>query len=201
MLSARGLTCTRGVRRLFTGLDLRVDSGEALHVRGENGTGKTSLLRIIAGLLSADSGVVSWNDAPITDDPDAFHRDLLFLGHHDAVKDDLTCLENLQFAAAIDGAQISHIDAVSALEHFGLKGREDSPVRILSAGQRRRVLLARLLTKRARLWILDEPFAALDSKSVDVLSMLIGEHLKNGGMAVVTSHQELPFAAGQALQL
>ena len=201
MLSAHGLTCVRGERPLFSGLDLAVDAGEWLHVRGENGTGKTSLLRLLAGLAQPAAGEILWGDQPIRQADEAYRGNLLFLGHHGALKEELTGLENLEFAAALDGAALSETEAIAALHRFGLKGREELPVRFLSAGQKRRVLLARLLTRKAKLWILDEPFTALDVKAVDMLAALIGEHLAGGGMAVLTSHQTMPIPGGRVLQL
>jgi heme exporter protein A len=201
MLSAQGLTCVRGERPLFSGLDLAVGAGEWLHVRGENGVGKTSLLRLLAGLAQAAAGEILWGGQPIGQVDEEYRRNLLFLGHHGALKEELTALENLEFAAALDGAQLSEREALAALHRFGLKGREELPVRFLSAGQKRRVLLARLLTRKATLWVLDEPFTALDTKAVDMLAALIGEHLAGGGMAVLTSHQAMPIPGGKVLQL
>jgi heme exporter protein A len=201
MLSAHGLTCVRGERPLFSGLDLAVDAGEWLHVRGENGTGKTSLLRLLAGLAQPAGGEVLWDGQPIRQADEAYRRNLMFLGHHGALKEELTALENLEFAAALDGAELSEAEAIAALHRFGLKGREELPVRVLSAGQKRRVLLARLVTRKARLWVLDEPFTALDTKAVAMLAALIGEHLAGGGMAVLTSHQAMPIPGGKVLQL
>jgi heme exporter protein A len=201
MLSAQGLTCVRGERPLFSGLDLAVGAGEWLHVRGENGVGKTSLLRLLAGLAQAAAGEILWGGQPIGQVDEEYRRNLLFLGHHGALKEELTALENLEFAAALDGAQLSEREALAALHRFGLKGREELPVRFLSAGQKRRVLLARLLTRKATLWVLDEPFTALDTKAVDMLAALIGEHLAGGGMAVLTSHQAMPIPGGRVLQL
>ncbi len=163
-LSARALACVRGERRLFAGLDLRVDAGQWLHVRGENGVGKTSLLRMLAGLAKPAEGEIFWCGEPIAGATEQYHRSLLFLGHHDAVKDELSALENLDLAAALDGARLRSDEALAALRRFGLKGREDLPVRCLSAGQKRRVLLARLVTRKAALWLLDEPFTALDAR-------------------------------------
>jgi len=201
MLSTHGLTCVRGERRLFAGLDFAVSPGEWLHVRGENGAGKTSLLRLLAGLAQPAEGEIRWDGEPIRQLAEDYRRHLLFLGHHGAVKEELTALENLQFSAALDGAELPEREAIAALHRFGLKGREELPVRFLSAGQKRRVLLARLVTRKARLWVLDEPFTALDVKAVDMLAALIGEHLADGGMAVLTSHQAMPIAGGRELQL
>src|SRR6185369_2552669 len=132
------------------------------------------------------------------DDAQAYRAELLFLGHHAAVKEELTALENLQLASELDGGVLPRADA---LQRFGLKGREDLPVRFLSAGQKRRVLLARLVTRKAKLWVLDEPFTALDTRAVDMLETLIGEHVADGGMAVVTSHQAVSIPGGKALDL
>jgi heme exporter protein A len=201
MLSAHQLSCVRGERTLFTGLDLAVGAGEWLHVRGANGCGKTSLLRLLAGLASPAAGEIRWNGHAMREDVQAYHEAMLFLGHLGAVKEELTALENLELAAELDGAQPQREEVVGALHRFGLKGREHLPVRFLSAGQKRRVLLARLVTRKARLWILDEPFTALDTRAVDMLGDVVGEHLAQGGMAVVTSHQAIPIPGGKAIEL
>ncbi len=201
MLSVHGLTCVRGERRLFAGLDFSVGPGEWLHVRGENGAGKTSLLRLLVGLMAAAEGEIRWRGETIQSLAEDYRRDVLFLGHHGAVKEELTALENLQLASALDGEALPDREALTALHRFGLKGREELPVRFLSAGQKRRVLLARLVTKKAKLWVLDEPFTALDVKAVDMLSALIGEHQTNGGIAVLTSHQSMPIPGGRVLNL
>jgi heme exporter protein A len=201
MLTATGLTCVRGERRLFSGLDLAVAPGEWLHVQGENGAGKTSLLRMLTGLSHAEAGEIRWNGEPIKALGEDYRRDMLFLGHHGALKEELTPLENLQLSAALDGAELTEAEALAVLSRFGLRGREELPVRFLSAGQKRRVLLARLVTRKAKLWVLDEPFTALDVKAVDMLAGLIGEHLAAGGMAVLTSHQAMPIAGCKAVKL
>jgi heme exporter protein A len=201
MLSAHGLSCMRGERRLFAELDLAVEAGQWLHVRGENGAGKTSLLRLLAGLAQPADGEVRWCGQPIRQSESDYRSHLLYFGHHGALKEDLSALENLSFAAATDGAMLSETQAIAALFRVGLRGREDLPIRVLSAGQKRRVMLARMATRNVKLWILDEPFTALDIKAVDLLSKLLGEHLANGGMVVLTSHQAVPLAGGLVVQL
>lgn len=199
MLNVSGLACSRGERRLFADVGFSLDPGEWLHVQGENGAGKTSLMRLLVGLSPADAGEICWRNEPT---PSAgFRRDLIYLGHHAAVKEDLTPLENLLLAAALDGVGLDERTALAALVRLGLRGREDLPVRVLSAGQKRRVLLARLLTRPAVIWVLDEAFNALDVAAVRLLGDLIAEHLAAGGMAVLTSHQPLPVPGGKALVL
>ena len=200
-LRANALTCVRGERTLFTGLDFEVFAGQWLHVRGENGIGKTSLLRLLSGLTKPAAGEIFWNEQLISADPSEYHRNLLFLGHRDSLKEDLTALENLSIATALDGIVVTEDEILLALHRFGLRGREDLPVNCLSAGQKRRVLLARLLLRQAKLWILDEPFNALDVRAVEMLSELILEHIASGGMAIMTSHQEIPMPNGRVVQL
>ncbi len=201
MLTATGLSCVRGERRLFAGLDLAVGPGEWLHVQGENGAGKTSLLRILSSLAPPAEGQIFWRGAPIRELAEDYRREMLFLGHHGAVKEELTPFENLLLAAQLDGAPLDETEALGTLARFGLRGREDLAVRFLSAGQKRRVLLARLAVRKATLWILDEPFTALDVKAVDMLSALIEEHLAGGGMAILTSHQSMPLPNGKVLKI
>jgi heme exporter protein A len=186
---------------LFRGVGFTVASGRWLHVRGANGAGKTSLLRILAGLSPADSGEVRWQGESISRDRARWHADLLFLGHHSAVKDELTPIENLRAANELDGHALDDGAAMRALNRFGLRGREELPTRVLSAGQRRRVLLSRTLTRPAKVWILDEPLTALDVNAIDDFSKLVSEHLGRGGIAVVTSHQALPLAGGDEVVL
>ncbi|HAT39670.1 cytochrome c biogenesis heme-transporting ATPase CcmA [Polynucleobacter necessarius] len=189
-LEARELCCVRGERTLFRDLDFRVSNGECLHVRGENGIGKTSFLRLLTGLSKPESGEILWNGELISKDAPIFHRDLLFLGHRDALKEDLTAFENIQLYAALDNIALSDVQALNAFWRFGLRGREYLPVSCLSAGQKRRVLMALMLTRQARLWILDEPFNALDTDAVRALQTLIAEHIEHGGLVIMTSHQE-----------
>jgi heme exporter protein A len=201
MLTATGLSCIRGERRLFAGLDLAVGPGEWLHVQGENGAGKTSLLRILASLSPPAEGEIRWCGKPIGELAEDYRRALLFLGHHGAVKEELTPFENLMLAAQLDGSTLDEAAALKALARFGLRGREDLAVRFLSAGQKRRVLLARLAVRQAALWILDEPFTALDVKAVEMLSGLIEEHIAGGGMVILTSHQSMPLPNGRVLKI
>lgn len=201
VLEARGLSCVRGEKQLFSGLNLRLSAGACLHVRGENGVGKTSLLRLLTGLAKPDSGEVTWSNQNISKDSLSYHRDLLFLGHRDGLKEDLTAIENLQTYAVLDALPLTQEKALAALWRFGLRGREHLPVNCLSAGQKRRVLMARMLTREAPLWILDEPFNALDIKAVHELKNLISEHLLHGGLVVMTSHQEVNIPNMQVLDL
>ena len=201
VLEARGLSCVRGEKQLFSGLNLRLSAGACLHVRGENGVGKTSLLRLLTGLAKPDSGEVMWSNQNISKDSLSYHRDLLFLGHRDGLKEDLTALENLQTYAVLDALPLTQEKALAALWRFGLRGREHLPVNCLSAGQKRRVLMARMLTREAPLWILDEPFNALDIKAVHELKNLISEHLLHGGLVVMTSHQDVNIPNMQVLDL
>ncbi|MDP2809689.1 MAG: cytochrome c biogenesis heme-transporting ATPase CcmA [Rhodocyclaceae bacterium] len=201
MLSVSDLSCVRGERCLFSGLDLDLAPGEWLHVQGENGAGKTTLLRALVGISHPDGGEILWRGEPIGNLGEDYRREMLYLGHHGAVKEELTPLENLLLAAALDGTELYEREALATLVRFGLKGREELPVRFLSAGQKRRVLLARLVTRKATLWVLDEPFTALDVKAVDMLSGVIAEHLAGGGMAILTSHQAMPMPGGKAIKL
>ena len=201
VLEAHGLCCVRGERELFSDLNLRISAGNCLHVRGENGVGKTSLLRLLTGLSKPESGEVLWGNQSIALDPIAYHRELLFLGHRDALKEDLTALENIQMYAALDDVALPQEKALAALWRFGLRGRENLPVNCLSAGQKRRVLMARMLTRQAKLWILDEPFNALDTQAIQEMQNLIVEHLSVDGLVVLTSHQEVSIPNVQVLEL
>jgi len=201
MLEARAVTCVRGERKLFSKVNFQVFTGECLHIRGENGVGKTSLLRLLTGLSMPESGEICSGGRSIKSEAEAFHNKLLFLGHRDALKEDLTALENLRMYAAIDGVELSNADAFIALRRFGLKGREDLPVNCLSAGQKKRVLMARMLTRHAQIWILDEPFNALDVHAAQELKELIVEHLTLNGLVVLTSHQHLDISNLKVLDL
>jgi heme exporter protein A len=201
MLTAANLACTRGERRLFAGLNFAIEAGGWIHVTGENGSGKTSLLRILCGLSQPEAGEIRWNGAPIRELDDEYRKILLYLGHQTPVKEELTARENLQISGALAGTVLDEADADAALEQVGLGGRERLPVRFLSQGQKRRVALARLLTSPAPLWILDEPFVALDAAALEMLAAIIAGHLAGGGIAVLTSHQEVTIEAAARLTL
>jgi len=192
MLSVTGLSCTRGERRLFSGVDFQLKAGTCLHLQGDNGVGKTSLLRQVSGLSPVAAGQVSWYGQPIADN-EAFRAQRIYLGHELAMKDDLSAIENLQFDASIAGRTVSAEAVRSALKRLGLRGREDLPMRVLSQGQKHRAALARLLVRQATLWILDEPVVALDVPAQAAVGQLLQAHLDEGGMALVTSHQPLPI--------
>lgn len=196
-LQVRDLECVRGERSLFQGLAFELAPGQCLHVAGDNGAGKTSLLRILAGLLSPVQGSVLWRGTEITRAREEFAAELAFVGHLNGIKDDLTVLENVQLAAAVRGLEVGAPAARAALRLMQLEDYADAYVRHLSQGQKRRVALTRLCSgPPAALWILDEPFNALDVGSVAALRALIEARLAGGGIVVLTAHQqiELPTA-------
>lgn len=189
MLEAHGLTCLRGGRCLFNELNFVIQPGELLHVRGANGSGKTSLLRILVGLTRADAGRVSWRGEDIRDTRETYAGYLAYLGHFPAAKDDLSVAENLKVSAQLAGSTPAGKELSAALDTVGLGGREYLPARVLSQGQRRRLALARLWLDERPLWVLDEPFTALDVQAATLLEGRLDQHLANGGMVVMTTHQ------------
>jgi heme exporter protein A len=199
-LLATDLACERSDRLLFSGLSLELGEGEVLQVHGTNGSGKTSLLRILCGLALPSAGAVRWRGVDIFAHPMGFRTEILYIGHHDGVKLELSPLENLRVAQALTDRP-SGISPQHALERFDLAEFEDTPARALSAGQRRRIALARLLTSQARLWVLDEPFTALDRAGVRSMESIIQGQLKVGGLVVVTTHQPIRLTAGPAKEL
>ena len=204
MLEASQIECVRGSRRLFRDLSFRLEAHQALRVRGENGSGKTSLLRIVAGLSPPESGRVSWNDSNIHTLGEDYLRDLLFLGHSNGLKDDLSPVENLRYALALAGVVANEPDLRESLAEQGLDAIADLPVNLLSQGQKRRVALTRLsFSAEKPLWILDEPFTALDAASVERLARTITKQLHRGGMVMFTTHQEvaLPGTSMRTLEL
>ncbi|MGR5119228.1 cytochrome c biogenesis heme-transporting ATPase CcmA [Vibrio astriarenae] len=192
MLEVNQLTAIRDERVLFASLTFKVSPGELVQIEGRNGTGKTTLLRIIAGLGDREEGMVSWNQLAVESDREAFHRDLLFLGHQTGVKRELTPYENLSFYQAVHGeSKVNKQSLYQALTQVGLAGREDVPVAQLSAGQQRRVALARLWLTDKPLWILDEPLTAIDKQGVKVLEQLFLQHVEAGGIVILTTHQDM----------
>jgi len=194
MLEAVDLECQRGERLLFTGLNFSVAGGTCLHVAGPNGAGKTSLQRIVCGLLHPSAGEVRFKGQNIRTLREEFWQSLAYVGHLNGVKDDLSAAENVAFAAGLAGRLAQRDEVRDALGQVGLKGFEAQLARHLSQGQKRRVALARLfLAARASVWVLDEPFTALDVRGVERLSDLIAEHLRRDGIVVLTTHQEVPI--------
>lgn len=189
VLIGRQLRCIRGNQTLFQSLNLQLDAGQWLYLQGENGAGKTSLLRILAGLTLPAEGEVLWQNTPIGKQRATYHQDLLYIGHHAGLKEDLTLTENLRAQLAIDGVKVTNTAIREALTRMGLGKRQHLPARVLSAGQKRRGLLARALLRPAKLWILDEPFNALDVQAIAHAQDLLKSHLANGGLLVLTSHQ------------
>jgi heme exporter protein A len=194
VLEGRALACRRGRRLLFEGLDLRLESGSATWLRGTNGSGKTSLMRILAGLSTPAAGDVLWNGERLRAGANEARRGLLYIGHANALKDDLTLLEALAYLGQLGelDAPAALARATAALERLGLSAQRHLAVRHLSQGQRRRGALARLaLDDAPRTWILDEPYDALDTDSTQRLSALLSEHTARGGAALLTSHQSV----------
>jgi heme exporter protein A len=196
MLEVRELECVRGDHRLFKGLNFTLQPGELLHLRGSNGAGKTSLLRTICGLMAPADGEVLWNSENIRSLREEYNRGLTYLGHVNGIKGELSALENLQVSCSLSGRKTSEDRILDALQRIGLAGREDLPTKVLSQGQKRRVALARLLISESPLWVLDEPFNALDVHAVEVLKNLISDHVKNQGMVILTTHQHVEIDAG-----
>jgi len=191
MLEVLKLGCIRGDRRLFSDLSFSAGAGELIELRGPNGSGKTSLLRILCGLSSPVAGQVRWNGKNIRSLGEEYFRDVAYLAHQNAVKDELSALENLRIATGVAGNPLKKAQAQEVLGRIGLKDRQHLPARVLSAGQRRRLALARLLTTKATLWILDEVLTSLDDAAVRLSREFISDHIRNGGIAIVATHQDL----------
>ena len=199
MLEARDLECERGGRKLFRPLAFALEPGETLRVAGANGSGKTSLLRMLCGLLTPSAGEVRWKGEPIRALGEDYARALVYLGHAPAVKDELTAGENLAIACRLAGTPASRDQVHAALSTFDVP---DSPVGKLSQGQKRRAALARLcLAASAPLWLLDEPFTALDAAGVELVKTMISGHVKRGLIVVYTTHQDPGLPASRVLEL
>lgn len=192
LLRAAGLEGQRGERVLFRALELSLAAGDIVWLRGRNGRGKTTLLRLLAGLASPTAGVIAFRDVPLGRAGAAWRHDMAYIGHANALKDDLSTTEALRFVAGLRGHEPDATTAQQALARLGVADRARAPVRTLSQGQRRRVALARLaLPDAPALWLLDEPFDALDDVGISTLNSLLAEHSARGGAALLTSHQAL----------
>lgn len=201
-LQAHQLACTRGERELFNDINFDLTAGDAMRVAGTNGSGKTSLLRLLCGLAYPAAGEVRWHGRNIRTVREEFGSQLIYLGHANGVKDDLLAWENVLIAATLSGHAVSRDQAYDALEALGLARAADLPTRALSQGQRKRVALARLwLGMHKPLWILDEPFTALDQRAVLELCGTLNRHLAQGGMVIYTTHQEIELNAQRLLHL
>ena len=201
ILEVSKLGCVRGDRRLFSGLDLSVSPGTYVQLTGPNGSGKTSLLRILCGLLAADEGQITWDGADIRSLNEEYVAQVTYLGHRHGIKDELSAVENLRVSNALNGVSVSKERAAEVLGHVGLAGRESLPALLLSEGQRRRAGLARLLVCNTRLWLLDEVLTSLDKGAVSLVRSLIENHVADGGIAIVATHQELELSTGRTERL
>ena len=195
------LTCLRGDRLVFRGLSFSLGAGGALVLLGPNGSGKSSLLRLMAGLLRPFAGTLAWDGVAVAGDPDAHRARVHYVGHLDAVKPVLTACENLAFWAAMGGVADTRTAALDALDRLGVPHIADVPGRFLSAGQKRRLNLARILAAPAPLWLLDEPSVALDRAGIKRLEAVIVEHRATGGMIVVSTHADLDLPEADTLEL
>jgi len=195
MLEALNLGCTRGDRWLFKGLNFSAEPGELIELRGANGCGKTSLLRLLCGLATPAAGEVRWEGKNIRSLGEEYLGEVAYVAHQNAVKDELSAIENLRISSALSGHALKRDEAQQILGRIGLGSQQNLPARSLSAGQRRRLALARLLTSNAKFWILDEVLTSLDDAAVKLSGQFIDDHLKTGGLAIIATHQELNLSA------
>ena len=200
-LEARELRCARGPVTLFRDLSFSVAAGEWIALRGANGSGKTTLLRCVAGLTRPDAGELLWEGEPVARDPARFREALCYGGHLPGIKDDLSADENLAALLALRGQAPGGEARRTALARVGLEKRRHLPARRLSAGQRRRIGLARLVLERVPLWALDEPLTALDDEGQRLFESLLAEHVAAGGMALIATHHALATPAARELRL
>jgi heme exporter protein A len=201
MLEAINLTCIRGTRRLFKDLNFSIEKSELVELRGPNGSGKTSLLRILCGLATPAAGEVRWQGKNIRALGEEYFASVAYLAHQNAVKDELSAIENLRISSAVAGKPLNRNQAQEILKRVGLSQQQNLPARALSAGQRRRLAMTRLLTSNAMLWILDEVLTSLDDTAINLSREFISEHLKSGGMAIVATHQDLNLTAPRVQRL
>lgn len=198
MISTENLTAVRGERLLFNQVSFELDYGQALRITGANGSGKTTLLRILAGLSEPETGQVHWLGENIRDCREEYHQNLAYSGHQFGLRGDLSALENLRYLLP---GFISEPELIRHLKQVGLERCVALPARYLSQGQRRRLLLARLLASKVSCWILDEPLAALDQAGITMVEQLCEEHIKNAGILIITSHQNLSSSLGEIPEL
>jgi heme exporter protein A len=192
-LSADALTLIRGETCLFQDLGFALNPGELLLLEGQNGSGKTSLMRAIAGMLSLESGQIFWNGNDVSRQRQEFHGELVWIAHRTGLKGDLTLVENLRFEACLRPQ--SNVDSATVYERLGISRLKTLPLRALSAGQQRRVALARMLLADVPLWLMDEPFTNLDREGRKLVVELVEEHLAKGGMCVMAAHQDVDIKA------
>jgi heme exporter protein A len=186
---------------LFKDLSFSISAGDCFELRGPNGSGKTSLLRILCGLLPPTSGSILWQGKPIGTFRDAYHASVIYVGHRPAVKDELTALENLRFSCAMSGFALSCREAHDVLDQMSLVDQENLLARHLSEGQQRRLDLARLLVCQGALWLLDEALTSLDEVAACSVMTLINEHVSNGGMAIIATHRDLTLTANSSRRI
>ncbi len=193
--------CVRGDRRLFNDMSFTLTPGTCVQLTGPNGSGKTSLLRIICGLMVPEEGEIRWQGANIRSLGDEYFTSITYVGHRNGVKEELTSIENLRISSGLAGVEVSSAEARDALGRIGLGGRETLAARLLSEGQRRRLALARVVICKKAVWVLDEVLTSLDKAAVGLMRTLIEEHLDSGGMAIVATHQELAITARSFLRV
>jgi heme exporter protein A len=200
-LTLSKLGCIKGGRQLFKDVDCSLHAGHWLYVAGANGVGKTSLLRLLCGLAPIEAGDIFWNQQSIQSQRETYRQDLCYLGHLNALQESMSVQENLLFTSALGGVAIDQQQILEVLARFGLRGRSQQLVRHLSQGQKRRVALSRLVLSQARLWVLDEPYVAMDEGGIRMLAELISSHLDGGGLVVLTSHQKVAVGKHTAQML
>jgi len=201
MLEASHLECVRGNRTIFRDVSFAVRPGDCFRLTGRNGSGKTSLLRMLCGLLSPASGTIRWHGAAIHTVREEYLSSIAYVGHRPGIKDEFSAMENLRVASGMRGIEVSRNVAASALERMGLGSRMHLPARFLSEGERRRVAIARLVVGRSSVWLLDEVLTSLDRIAVETIQLLMEDHLAAGGMAIVATHQELKLSSGRSQRI